>query len=37
MTYHVCDEDIGEELRKMDIGKVIKLIRELDTAVANNN
>jgi hypothetical protein len=36
MTDHVCNEDIGEELRKTDISKVIKLIKELATAIGNN-
>jgi hypothetical protein len=33
MTDHICDEDIGGELRKMDISNIIKLIKELVTAI----
>jgi hypothetical protein len=33
---HICDEDTGEELRKMDISKIIKLINKFDTEIGKN-
>jgi hypothetical protein len=33
----MCDEDIGGKLRKMDISKVMKLMKELAAAIGKTS
>jgi hypothetical protein len=37
ITDHTCDEDIGGELRKMDFSKIMKLVKELATAMGKTS